>query len=85
MFTPRLARAAALAVPRSMRAFGSTAVPQRAPSISDITPDQVGKFNEKQKAFREHLAAQQKMKEESECARPRVSPAPCRAVPSCPG
>lgn len=66
MFTPRLARAAALTAPRSLRAFGTTAVQQRAPSISDITPDQVDKFNEKQKAFREHLAAQQRMKEEKQ-------------------
>jgi hypothetical protein len=63
MLTRRIARTA-FAAPRSLRAFSATTIPQKSPSMSDITPDQVNTFNLKQKDFREHLAKLQKEREE---------------------
>ncbi|KAI1641532.1 hypothetical protein F4809DRAFT_587132 [Biscogniauxia mediterranea] len=64
MLTRRIARAA-VAAPRSLRAFGSTAAQQRAPSIADIAPDDVDSFNAKQKGFREQLVKAQQEREAS--------------------
>ncbi|KAI1842623.1 hypothetical protein JX265_012616 [Neoarthrinium moseri] len=70
MLTRRLARVVATA-PRSLRAFSATTAPKKTPSMSDITPDQVGSFNAKQKAFREHLVQVQKEREERQKAEAR--------------
>ncbi|KAI8632717.1 NIPSNAP-domain-containing protein [Xylariaceae sp. FL1651] len=62
MFARRIARAAA-PIPRSLRAFSSTAAQQRTPSIVDITPNGVDSFNSKQKEFREDLVRAQQERE----------------------
>jgi hypothetical protein len=64
MLSRRIARAA-LAAPRSMRAFSSTAAQQKAPTMADIVPNQVEEFNAKQRAFRERLVRAQREREES--------------------
>jgi hypothetical protein len=64
MLSRRIARAA-MAAPRSLRAFSATATQYSSPAMSDITPDQVETFNKKQKEFRQHLARLQKEEEES--------------------
>ncbi|KAI0476087.1 hypothetical protein GGR56DRAFT_674590 [Xylariaceae sp. FL0804] len=64
MLTRRLARAA-VAAPRSLRAFGSTAAQQRTPSIADVTPADVQSFNARQKEFREQLVKAQQEREAS--------------------
>lgn len=47
----------------------------RAPALADLTPDSAAKFNERQKEFRESLAAEQRKKEDEEKqARARESP-----------
>ncbi|CAN9288714.1 unnamed protein product [Alternaria alternata] len=51
------------------QAFGTgppTQSPVRAPTLADITPDSAASFNEKQKSFRDGLAAAQKRKEQEE-------------------
>lgn len=64
MLTRSFARAA-VAAPRSLRAFSASAAQQKVPSMSDITLDQVESFNAKQKVFREKLVKMQQEKEES--------------------
>lgn len=64
MLTRRIARAA-VAAPRSLRAFSSTATVQRSPVLADITPDGVSTFNTRQKEFREHLVKAQREREAS--------------------
>ncbi|KAI0003970.1 NIPSNAP-domain-containing protein [Xylariaceae sp. FL0662B] len=62
MLTRRFARVA-VAAPRSLRAFSSTATPQRTPSVADITPEGVDSFNARQKEFREQLVKAQRERE----------------------
>ncbi|KAI1263411.1 NIPSNAP family protein [Xylariaceae sp. FL1019] len=62
MLTRSLARVAAPAS-RSLRAFSSTAIQMRTPSMADITPAGVDSFNAKQKEFRESLVKAQQEKE----------------------
>jgi hypothetical protein len=64
MFARSIARVAA-PVPRTLRAFSSTAVQYRTPSIADISPDGVESFNAKQKEFRENLVKAQQEREAS--------------------
>ncbi|KAK8074398.1 Protein NipSnap-like protein 1 [Apiospora hydei] len=64
MLTRRIAATAAAAAPRSIRAISTTAIQQRAPSMADVTIDQVEEFNNKQKQFRERLVQMKKEKEE---------------------
>ncbi|KAI1408276.1 NIPSNAP-domain-containing protein [Hypoxylon sp. FL1857] len=64
MFTRRIARAA-VSAPRSLRAFSSTAVAQRTPTLADITPEGVESFNARQKEFREQLVKAQQEREAS--------------------
>lgn len=64
MLTRSFARAA-VAAPRSLRAFSVSAAQQKVPSMSDITLDQVQSFEAKQKQFREKLIKQEQEKEES--------------------
>ena len=55
------------------QAFGTgppTQSPVRAPTLADITPDSAASFNEKQKSFRDGLAAAQKRKEQEESPSP---------------
>ncbi|KAH8662413.1 hypothetical protein BX600DRAFT_414503 [Xylariales sp. PMI_506] len=77
MLSRRFARAAAGAagsVPRSLRAFSATAVQQRSPSLSDITPHGVESFNAKQKDYREGLAKIEREREESKFALSKSKP-----------
>ncbi|KAI1324578.1 NIPSNAP family protein [Xylariaceae sp. FL0255] len=62
MFTRNIVRAAA-PIPRSIRAFTSTAVQQRYPTLADVTPQGVESFNAKQKEFRESLVKAQQERE----------------------
>lgn len=62
MLTRRIARAA-VAAPRSLRAFSSTAAAQRTPILADITPEGVDSFNSRQKEFREQLVKAQQERE----------------------
>ncbi|KAK9412966.1 hypothetical protein SUNI508_12161 [Seiridium unicorne] len=62
---------AAVAAPRSLRAFSASAAQQKVPSMSDITLDQVEQFNSKQKVFRDHLTKIQREKEERHKAEAR--------------
>jgi len=49
-----------------VRAFCTTAVQQRAPSLADITPNDSPKFDARQKGFREGLKEAQKAKEQQD-------------------
>ncbi|KAI2634991.1 NIPSNAP-domain-containing protein [Hypomontagnella submonticulosa] len=64
MLTRRIARAA-VAAPRSLRAFSSTVANQRTPVIGDIVPEDVDTFNTRQKEFREQLFKAQQEREAS--------------------
>ncbi|KAI1343505.1 hypothetical protein F5Y15DRAFT_234973 [Xylariaceae sp. FL0016] len=64
MLTRQVARVA-VSAPRSLRAFSSTVAQQRAPSIADITPTDVDKFNKKQKQFREEAKIRAQEREAS--------------------
>ncbi|KAI1379907.1 NIPSNAP-domain-containing protein [Hypoxylon crocopeplum] len=70
MLTRRIARAA-VAAPRSLRAFSSTAAAQRTPILADITPEGVDSFNSRQREFREQLV---KAQQEREASRFKTSP-----------
>ncbi|KAI1823772.1 NIPSNAP family protein [Xylaria intraflava] len=58
MFARSIARVTA-PLPRTLRAFSSTAAQRRTPSIADVTPAGVESFNSKQKEFRENLVKAQ--------------------------
>ncbi|KAI1421785.1 NIPSNAP family protein [Xylaria sp. FL1777] len=62
MIARGIARVAA-PIPRSLRAFSSTAVQQRTPSLADVSPTGVSSFNSKQKEFRENLVKAQQERE----------------------
>ncbi|KAI1162055.1 NIPSNAP-domain-containing protein [Nemania serpens] len=64
MISRGIARAAA-PIPRALRAFSSTAVQQRTPSIADVSPAGVESFNARQKEFRENLVKAQQEREAS--------------------
>ncbi|KAI5867507.1 NIPSNAP-domain-containing protein [Durotheca rogersii] len=64
MLARRITRTAVVA-PRSLRALSSTAAPQRAPTLADITHEGVDSFNAKQKEFREQLVKRQQEREAS--------------------
>ncbi len=49
-----------------VRAFSTTTVQQRAPSLADITPNDSPKFDARQKGFREGLKEAQKAKEQQD-------------------
>jgi hypothetical protein len=50
----------------TLRAFTTSAVQNRAPSIRDLTPDSAEQFNARQKEFRENLEAARRQKEQQE-------------------
>ncbi|KAF2747664.1 NIPSNAP family protein [Sporormia fimetaria CBS 119925] len=62
------ASASRLASPnvRSFTARAATQAPVKAPVLADITPEAAPKFNERQKEFRESMAAEQKKKEQKQ-------------------
>jgi hypothetical protein len=59
-------QSATVARSRAFAVGAASQSPARAPTLADITPDSAASFNEKQKSFRDGLAAAQKRKEQEE-------------------
>ncbi|KAF2274473.1 NIPSNAP-domain-containing protein [Westerdykella ornata] len=68
-----LATPRAASTPRAFTALACAQAPTRAPALADITPDNAARFNERQRQFRESVAAAQKKREQEESQFPSVS------------